>query len=94
MASREDGVEAMQKEMLDCYLTRIDGTRNMYRFYRLSLSIDLFGKIVFTRSWGRIGTKGRGGLIRTVHDSFEGAWSNFLFWRERKKQKGYVGLIN
>ncbi len=41
------------------HLHRIDPTRNMARFYRLSIEPNLFGEISLVRTWGRIGGKGR-----------------------------------
>lgn len=40
-------------------LTRRDASRNMARFYALSIKPDLFAGAALTRNWGRIGTKGR-----------------------------------
>ena len=41
------------------HLERRDPTRNMKRFYRLSVERDLFGEILLIREWGRIGRQGR-----------------------------------
>jgi predicted DNA-binding WGR domain protein len=40
-------------------LHRIDPTRNMARFYRLSIEPNLFGGVSLVRTWGRIGGAGR-----------------------------------
>lgn len=40
-------------------LKRIEPTRNMARFYLLSVEPSLLAGSVLIRSWGRIGTKGR-----------------------------------
>ncbi len=40
-------------------LTRREPTRNMSRFYILSIEPDLFKGTALTRNWGRIGTKGQ-----------------------------------
>lgn len=40
------------------YLTRYDVARNMERYYLLSLDKTLFGGLVVTRRWGRIGCPG------------------------------------
>jgi predicted DNA-binding WGR domain protein len=37
----------------------IDPKRNRYRFYSLSLSVDLWGETFLIQHWGRIGTKGK-----------------------------------
>jgi len=41
------------------HLHRIDPTRNMARFYRLSSTPSLFGDTCVIREWGRIGQRGR-----------------------------------
>ena len=41
------------------YLHRIEPTHNCYRYYVLSLQPGLFEEWCLTRSWGRMGTKGR-----------------------------------
>ena len=74
----------------DCYLTRIDPSRNMYRFYRLSLYEDLFGKVIFIRRWGRIGTKGSGRVVRMTFETLEAALLDFRLWRSRKEGRGYI----
>ena len=40
-------------------LRRIRPERNERRFYRLAVSVDLFGTILLVRRWGRIGSDGR-----------------------------------
>jgi predicted DNA-binding WGR domain protein len=40
-------------------LRRIDETRNMARFYSMAIERDLFGQVVLSRWWGRLGTHGR-----------------------------------
>jgi predicted DNA-binding WGR domain protein len=37
------------------YLERIDRTRNMARYYRLSVVETLFGDWAMVREWGRLG---------------------------------------
>ncbi|MEJ6871814.1 WGR domain-containing protein, partial [Bradyrhizobium japonicum] len=41
------------------HLRRIDITRNMRRFYLLSIQPTLFGGVSLIRDWGRIGTTGQ-----------------------------------
>jgi hypothetical protein len=45
-------------------LTRIRPERNEWRFYRLAVWPDLFGRALLARQWGRIGTQGRVRLDR------------------------------
>ena len=40
-------------------MERSDPSRNMARFYALSLERSLFGEITLVRRWGRIGSWGR-----------------------------------
>lgn len=49
--------------MTTVYLTRIDPTHNMARFYAMSLQATLFAECSLVREWGRIG---RAGQTRTV----------------------------
>ncbi|WP_421580731.1 WGR domain-containing protein [Shinella sp. M31] len=41
------------------YIERTDKTRNMARFYAMSIEPTLFGETAVTRRWGRIGSTGR-----------------------------------
>ena len=40
-------------------LVRIRPERNEWRFYRLEIWSDLFGRVLLMRQWDRIGTEGR-----------------------------------
>jgi predicted DNA-binding WGR domain protein len=40
-------------------LTRIRPKQNEWRYYRLEIWPDLFGRTLLARHWGRIGTQGR-----------------------------------
>jgi predicted DNA-binding WGR domain protein len=41
------------------YLTKIDASRNMARFYALDLQPTLFGEWALVKEWGRIGRAGQ-----------------------------------
>ena len=41
----------------------VPGARNVARFYALMIERDLFGRTVLVRRWGRIGSRGREGLV-------------------------------
>lgn len=41
------------------HLHRIDTTRNMARFYCVSIETTLFDETIVRRNWGRIGTGGQ-----------------------------------
>ena len=47
-------------------LTRIRPERNEWRFYRLAVWPDLFGRALLARHWGRIATPGRIRLTRAA----------------------------
>lgn len=49
----------MADEPRDIYLRRIDPSRNMARFYALSIQPNLFGGSSVVREWGRIGSRGQ-----------------------------------
>jgi predicted DNA-binding WGR domain protein len=70
------------------HFERRDPARNMNRFYRLTVTRDLFGIPVLIREWGRIGvfTRARveekAGLAEAHRDAARLA--------ERKARRGYV----
>ncbi|MDW9615401.1 WGR domain-containing protein [Sinorhizobium meliloti] len=41
------------------YVQRIDATKNMARYYTMSIEPNLFGGASLVRRWGRIGTRGK-----------------------------------
>ena len=45
------------------YLTKIDASRNMARFYLLDLQPTLFGEWALVKEWGRIGQAGQRRII-------------------------------
>lgn len=49
--------------MSDVYLTRVDASQNMARYYRMTVQPTLFGEWSVVREWGRLG---RGGQVRVV----------------------------
>jgi len=70
-------------------LHRIDPTRNMARFYRLSIEPNLFGGISLVRTWGRIGGAGR-----TKIEIFDGpaeAIGSLARIERSKRRRGYAG---
>ncbi|HZU89264.1 MAG TPA: WGR domain-containing protein [Stellaceae bacterium] len=71
----------------DASLTRVRPDRNEWRFYRLAVWPDLFGRALLARHWGRIGTPGR---IRLDPHPDPGAALNALAQlARRKRQRGY-----
>jgi predicted DNA-binding WGR domain protein len=49
----------MEQKPFELAFTRIDPSRNMARFYLLSLQHTLFGDVSLIRNWGRIGKGGQ-----------------------------------
>lgn len=47
--------------MSDVYLTRVDASQNMARYYRMTVQPTLFGEWCLVREWGRLG---RGGQVK------------------------------
>ncbi|TPL21117.1 WGR domain-containing protein [Mesorhizobium sp. B2-4-9] len=78
----------LSSETGPAYLHRIDATRNMARFYSLSIQPTLFGGASLIRNWGRIGTNGQA-KVETFDDPQEvdGA---FLRLERAKRRRGYV----
>ena len=68
-------------------LARIRPERHEWRYYRLAVWPDLFGRALLVRHWGRIGTEGRRRL-----DPYpdQGAAINALAkLAHRKQRRGY-----
>lgn len=69
------------------YVERTDTTKNMARFYAMSIEETLFGQACLVRRWGRIGARGQ-----VMQRSFEGedeAVRLFLDLLQQKRKKGY-----
>ncbi|MCA1408951.1 WGR domain-containing protein [Ensifer sp. IC3342] len=69
------------------FVQRIDATRNMARFYAMSIEPDLFGGSALVRRWGRIGTRGQE-RVHLFEDDRQ-AISRFLFIVRQKRARGY-----
>ena len=59
MESPQAILPVMQQPSPILHLQRRDPSRNMARFYCLSVEQSLFGDVALVREWGRIGTMGR-----------------------------------
>ena len=68
-------------------LHRIDPSRNMARFYRLSIEPNLFGGVSLVRTWGRIGREGR--MKTEIAADRNEAGRRLETWRDRKLSRGY-----
>lgn len=49
----------MDMSFSDLILYRIDPSRNMRRYYALTIQPNLFGGHSLLRNWGRVGSKGQ-----------------------------------
>lgn len=72
----------------DCVaLTRIRPDRNEWRFYRMEVWPDLFGRALLVRQWGRIGTEGRRRL--DPHPDAGAAVNALAALTRQKRRRGY-----
>ena len=85
--SQKDNSGDMIAQPYRVYVERIDATRNMSRFYTLSIQPTLFGQASLLRCWGRIGSRGQQ-MIHTFEDEDQ-AVELFLELLSRKRKKGY-----
>ena len=72
------------------HLTRTDPTRNMARFYSMTLQPTLFGEWALLREWGRIGSAGR--LVSSLFTSEQDAAQAMTAYLEAKRAKGYEAV--
>ena len=72
------------------YIERIDPSKNMARFYALSIEPNLFGGTSLVRSWGRIGSRGQ----QKIHVFYSEAKAVDLLLSllRRKRSRGYLPL--
>lgn len=69
-------------------MTRIDDSKNMARFYALTVTPTLFGDWTLVTEWGRIG---QGGTVKTERFAAQDAAVHALEKRQRQKQRrGYA----
>ncbi|MBY5522815.1 WGR domain-containing protein [Rhizobium leguminosarum] len=69
------------------YVERTDATKNMARFYAMSIEPTLFGETCLIRRWGRIGAGGQRRVHRFRRE--EEAVELFLILLRRKRSRGY-----
>ena len=68
-------------------LKRIDPSRNMRRFYRMSVQPDLFGGACLVREWGRIGLGGQ--MLIEPYDDEGKAVTALMKLSATKTRRGY-----
>ena len=72
------------------YVERTDATKNMARFYAISIEPNLFGEACLTRRWGRIGTNGQ--LKTHQFEKEQDAVDLFLDLLRQKRRRGYQAI--
>jgi predicted DNA-binding WGR domain protein len=68
-------------------LVRVRPELNEFRFYRLEVWPDLFGRALLLRQWGRIGTEGRRRL--DPHPDGDAAANALAALARAKRRRGY-----
>ncbi len=68
-------------------LVRVRPERNEWRFYRMEVWPDLFGRALLLRQWGRIGTEGRRRL--DPHPDPGAALNALAQLAQSKRRRGY-----
>jgi predicted DNA-binding WGR domain protein len=69
-------------------LVRIRPEKNEWRFYALTVDLDLFGCALLARNWGRLGTSGRARL--EAHQSIAAALGALKMLERTKRRRGYT----
>ncbi|MDW9683199.1 WGR domain-containing protein [Sinorhizobium meliloti] len=69
------------------YVQRIDATKNMARYYTMSIEPNLFGGASIVRRWGRIGTRGKECVVLFKNERH--AIECFLVLARQKRARGY-----
>lgn len=74
------------------YVERTDASKNMARYYAMSIEPNLFGEACLIRRWGRIGASGQ----RLIHHfkKEEEAVGLFLQLLRQKRRRGYGPRAN
>lgn len=78
----------MIRQPYQLYIERTDRTRNMARFYALTIEPTLFGGVCVCRRWGRIGTVGQSMSHQFSHE--RDAVALFLELVRQKRRRGYA----
>jgi predicted DNA-binding WGR domain protein len=69
------------------YIERTEPAKNMARYYALEISGTLFGEACLTRTWGRIGRRGRSKMH--LFENEQKAVDLFLDLMRQKRKRGY-----
>jgi predicted DNA-binding WGR domain protein len=75
------------------YVERKDASKNLARFYAMSIEPNLFGEACLTRRWGRIGTNGQ--MKTHQFEKEQDAVDLFLDLLRQKRRRGYrpIGCV-
>lgn len=73
---------------LQIILERADPTKNVARYYVLSIEATLFARNTLVRRWGRMGSAGRQRL--EFFDGRDSAGLALESWLTRKRKRGYM----
>lgn len=74
------------------YVERSEASKNMARYYAMEISDTLFGEACLTRTWGRIGRRGRSKMQH--FESKEKAVDLFLDLMRQKRKRGYSPKVS
>ncbi|MBY5854142.1 WGR domain-containing protein [Rhizobium leguminosarum] len=69
------------------YVERTDASKNMARYYAMSIEPNLFGEACLIRRWGRIGARGQGREHHFARE--EEAVRLFLQLLRKRRSRGY-----
>jgi predicted DNA-binding WGR domain protein len=72
-------------------LIRVRPERNEWRYYRMEVWPDLFGRALLSRQWGRIGTEGRRRL--DPHPDAGAALNALAQIAGTKRRRGYQDRV-
>ncbi len=84
----DDNLAMQMPEAKPVHLIHVNPELNMARFYGIEIQPTLFGEMSVLRSWGRIGTKGRGMMV-TYEDAAQPTEA-LLKLDKQKRRRGYV----
>jgi predicted DNA-binding WGR domain protein len=79
---------AMMIQPYQLYVERTEPSKNMARYYAMSIEPTLFGTACLTRRWGRIGKKGQEKVHHFQRE--EDAVHLFLDVLRQKRARGYL----
>lgn len=73
-------------------LKRIEPGLNVWRYYRMTIQRDLFGRTSLVREWGRIGCQGQ--VLIDTHEDVDMAASAMKRLASQKLKRGYAAVTD